>query len=77
MITNVHKSDHGRQLFRRSRNAVHHLKFKSAMGVATPEEWMWLESAGLRCFRRSVFKAKLNGIPSLRGREAFSAHYFA
>ncbi|WP_249533462.1 EAL domain-containing protein, partial [Escherichia coli] len=38
----------------------------SAMGVATPEEWMWLESAGIEMFQGDLFaKAKLNGIPSI------------
>ena len=38
----------------------------SAMGVATPEEWMWLESAGIEMFQGDLFsKAKLNGIPSV------------
>ncbi len=36
------------------------------MGVATPEEWMWLESAGIEMFQGDLFaKAKLNGIPSI------------
>ncbi|STM19125.1 EAL domain-containing protein [Escherichia coli] len=34
------------------------------MGVATPEEWMWLESAGIEMFQGDLFaKAKLNGYP--------------
>lgn len=36
------------------------------MGVTTPEEWMWLESAGIEMFQGDLFaKAKLNGIPSV------------
>lgn len=36
------------------------------MGVATPEEWMWLESAGIEMFQGDLFaKAKLGNDSNL------------
>ncbi len=61
------KADHGRQLLAIMKCCCTSLEIQvSAMGVATPEEWMWLESAGIEMFRGDLFaKAKLNGIPSV------------
>ena len=38
----------------------------SAVGVEKPEEWMWLESAGIEIFQGNLFaRACLNGTPSV------------
>lgn len=67
LITNVHKSGPRQAIIQAIIKCCTSLEIQvSAMGVATPEEWMWLESAGIEMFQGDLFaKAKLNGIPSI------------
>ncbi|EFA6088458.1 blue light-responsive regulator BluF [Escherichia coli] len=67
LITNVHKSGPRQAIIQAIIKCCTSLEIQvSAMGVATPEEWMWLESAGIEMFQGDLFaKAKLNGIPSV------------
>lgn len=67
LITNVHKSGPRQAIIQAIMKCCTSLEIQvSAMGVATPEEWMWLESAGIEMFQGDLFsKAKLNGIPSV------------
>ncbi|EMQ2208468.1 blue light-responsive regulator BluF [Escherichia coli] len=67
LITNVHKSGPRQAIIQAIMKSCTSLEIQvSAMGVATPEEWMWLESAGIEMFQGDLFsKAKLNGIPSV------------
>ncbi len=65
LITNVHKSGPRQAIIQAIIKCCTSLEIQvSAMGVATPEEWMWLESAGLRCFR-GICLLKLNWMVSL------------
>ncbi|MGK3697329.1 blue light-responsive regulator BluF, partial [Escherichia coli] len=63
LITNVHKSGPRQAIIQAIIKCCTSLEIQvSAMGVATPEEWMWLESAGIEMFQGDLFaKAKLNG----------------
>lgn len=67
LITNVHKSGPRQAIIQAIIKCCTSLEIQvSAMGVTTPEEWMWLESAGIEMFQGDLFaKAKLNGIPSV------------
>ncbi|EIZ3111992.1 EAL domain-containing protein, partial [Shigella boydii] len=67
LITNVHKSGPRQAIIQAIIKCCTSLEIQvSAMGVATPEEWMWLESAGIEMFQGDLFaKTKLNGIPSI------------
>ncbi|EIB5775619.1 blue light-responsive regulator BluF, partial [Escherichia coli] len=67
LINNVHKSGPRQAIIQAIIKCCTSLEIQvSAMGVTTPEEWMWLESAGIEMFQGDLFaKAKLNGIPSV------------
>ena len=66
-LNNVHKSGPRQAIIQAIIKCCTSLEIQvSAMGVTTPEEWMWLESAGIEMFQGDLFaKAKLNGIPSV------------
>ncbi len=64
------KADHGEAIIQAIMKCCTSLEIQvSTMGVATPEEWMWLESAGIEMFQGDLFsKAKLMVSLQLRGR---------
>ena len=67
LITDVHKSGPRQAIIQAIIKCCASLEIMiSAVGVEKPEEWMWLESAGIEMFQGDLFaKAKLNGIPSI------------
>ncbi|MDM3229104.1 diguanylate phosphodiesterase [Citrobacter sp. Cf087] len=67
LITNVHKSGPRQAIIQAIIKCCASLEIMiSAVGVEKPEEWMWLESAGIEIFQGNLFaQARLNGIPSV------------
>lgn len=67
LITDVHKSGPRQAIIQAIIKCCASLEIMiSAVGVEKPEEWMWLESAGIEIFQGNLFaKACLNGIPSV------------
>lgn len=70
LITDVHKSGPRQAIIQAIIKCCASLEIMiSAVGVEKPEEWMWLESAGIEIFQGNLFaQACLNGIPSEIGR---------
>ncbi|HDT1353354.1 TPA: diguanylate phosphodiesterase [Citrobacter freundii] len=67
LITDVHKSGPRQAIIQAIIKCCASLEIMiSAVGVEKPEEWMWLESAGIEIFQGNLFaQACLNGIPSV------------
>ncbi|HHL9592800.1 TPA: diguanylate phosphodiesterase [Citrobacter braakii] len=67
LITDVHKSGPRQAIIQAIIKCCASLEIMiSAVGVEKPEEWMWLESAGIEIFQGNLFaKACLNGTPSV------------
>ncbi|MGC6093030.1 diguanylate phosphodiesterase [Citrobacter portucalensis] len=67
LITDVHKSGPRQAIIQAIIKCCTSLEIMiSAVGVEKPEEWMWLESAGIEIFQGNLFaQACLNGIPSV------------
>ncbi len=67
LITDVHRSGPRQAIIQAIIKCCASLEIMiSAVGVEKPEEWMWLESAGIEIFQGNLFaKACLNGIPSV------------
>ncbi|HCB2364610.1 TPA: diguanylate phosphodiesterase, partial [Citrobacter freundii] len=67
LITDVHKSGPRQAIIQAIIKCCASLEIIiSAVGVEKPEEWMWLESAGIEIFQGNLFaQACLNGIPSV------------
>lgn len=67
LITDVHKSGPRQAIIQAIIKCCTSLEIMiSAVGVEKPEEWMWLESAGIEIFQGNLFaKACLNGTPSV------------
>lgn len=67
LITDVHKSGPRQAIIQAIIKCCASLEIMiSAVGVEKPEEWMWLESAGIEIFQGNLFaRACLNGTPSV------------
>lgn len=67
LITDVHKSGPRQAIIQAIIKCCTSLEIMiSAVGVEKPEEWMWLESAGIEIFQGNLFaQACLNGTPSV------------
>ncbi|MDU7404553.1 MAG: diguanylate phosphodiesterase [Citrobacter portucalensis] len=67
LITDVHKSGPRQAIIQAIIKCCTSLEIMiSAVGVEKPEEWMWLESAGIEIFQGNLFaQVCLNGIPSV------------
>ncbi|WFW24071.1 diguanylate phosphodiesterase [Citrobacter braakii] len=67
LITDVHKSGPRQAIIQAIIKCCASLEIMiSAVGVEKPEEWMWLESAGIEVFQGNLFaRACLNGTPSV------------
>lgn len=67
LITDVHKSGPRQAIIQAIIKCCASLDIMiSAVGVEKPEEWMWLESAGIEIFQGNLFaRACLNGTPSV------------
>ena len=67
LITDVHKSGPRQAIIQAIIKCCASLEIMiSAVGVEKPEEWMWLESAGIEIFQGNLFaQACLNAIPSV------------
>ncbi|MEW5190740.1 diguanylate phosphodiesterase [Citrobacter freundii] len=67
LITDVHKSGPRQAIIQAIIKCCASLEIMiSAVGVEKPEEWMWLESAGIEIFQGNLFaQACLNGTPSV------------
>ncbi|MBJ9266416.1 diguanylate phosphodiesterase [Citrobacter freundii] len=67
LITDVHKSGPRQAIIQAIIKCCTSLEIMiSAVGVEKPEEWMWLESAGIEIFQGNLFaQASLNGTPSV------------
>ncbi|MDM3405706.1 diguanylate phosphodiesterase [Citrobacter sp. Cb022] len=67
LITDVHKSGPRQAIIQAIIKCCASLEIMiSAVGVEKPEEWMWLESAGIEIFQGNLFaRASLNGTPSV------------
>lgn len=67
LITDVHKSGPRQAIIQAIIKCCTSLEIMiSAVGVEKPEEWMWLESAGIEIFQGNLFaQTCLNGIPSV------------
>lgn len=67
LITDVHKSGPRQAIIQAIIKCCASLEILiSAVGVEKPEEWMWLESAGIEIFQGNLFaRACLNGTPSV------------
>ena len=67
LITDVHKSGPQQAIIQAIIKCCASLEIMiSAVGVEKPEEWMWLESAGIEIFQGNLFaQACQNRIPSV------------
>ena len=67
LITDVHKSGPRQAIIQAIIKCCASLEIMiSAVGVEKPEEWMWLESAGIEIFQGNLFaRTCLNGTPSV------------
>jgi blue light- and temperature-responsive anti-repressor len=67
LIKDVHKSGPRQAIIQAIIKCCASLEIKiSAVGVEKPEEWMWLESAGIALFQGNLFASPcLNGIPAV------------
>lgn len=67
LIKDVHKSGPRQAIVQAIIKCCASLEIKiSAVGVEKPEEWMWLESAGITLFQGNLFaSACLNGVPAV------------
>lgn len=67
LIADVHKSGPRQAIIQAIIKCCTSLEIQlSAVGIEKPEEWMWLESAGIELFQGNLFAAALlNGTPSV------------